>query len=92
MSYPYPRDRHRDRKEKGEAPLKVARQVLAQPDAAIQRAAAGGGPGHDESPEEHVERLRAETAARLSRIARDGEQDRDDRDAGTESADRRSGG
>ena len=29
MSYPYPQDRHRDRKEKGEQPYKDAREAMS---------------------------------------------------------------
>ena len=36
MSYPYPQDRHRDRKEKGEQPYKDAKESLAQSSASIQ--------------------------------------------------------
>lgn len=34
MSYPYPQDRHLDRKEKGEQPYKDAKETLAQQEAA----------------------------------------------------------
>ena len=33
MSYPYPQDRHRDRKEKGDQPYKDAREAVAQQEA-----------------------------------------------------------
>ena len=33
MSYPYPQDRHRDRKEKGEQPYKDAREAMSQNEA-----------------------------------------------------------
>ncbi len=36
MSYPYPQDRHHDRKEKGEQPNKDAREAMSQNDASIQ--------------------------------------------------------
>src|SRR5688572_19333914 len=34
MSFPYPQDRHRDRKEKGEQPYKDAKEAMAQQEAA----------------------------------------------------------
>ena len=34
MSYPYPQDRHLDRKEKGEQPYKDAKEEIARQDAA----------------------------------------------------------
>ena len=34
MSYPYPQDRHRDRKEKGDQPYKDAKEAMAQQEAA----------------------------------------------------------
>ncbi|HYH12091.1 MAG TPA: hypothetical protein VD789_07025 [Thermomicrobiales bacterium] len=39
MSYPYPQDRHRDRKEKGEQPYKDATETFAQNEAEIEREA-----------------------------------------------------
>ena len=36
MSYPYPQDRHRDRKEKGEQPYKDAREAMREQEAALQ--------------------------------------------------------
>ncbi|CAA9548662.1 MAG: hypothetical protein AVDCRST_MAG49-1585 [uncultured Thermomicrobiales bacterium] len=36
MSYPYPQDRHRDRREKGEQPYKDAKESLTQSSATIQ--------------------------------------------------------
>lgn len=39
MSYPYPQDRHRDRKEKGEQPYKDANEAFSQNEAEIDREA-----------------------------------------------------
>ena len=39
MSYPYPQDRHRDRKEKGEQPYKDATEAFNQNEAEIEREA-----------------------------------------------------
>jgi hypothetical protein len=36
MSYPYPQDRHRDRKEKGEHTYKDAKEALTQQEAALE--------------------------------------------------------
>jgi len=40
MSYPYPQDRHRDRKEKGDQPYKDAKESLAGSEAEIRAHAA----------------------------------------------------
>jgi hypothetical protein len=36
MSYPYPQDRHRDRKEKGDQPYQDAKESLAESEADIR--------------------------------------------------------
>ena len=36
MSYPYPQDRHRDRKEKGDQPYKDAKEAMTQQEATEQ--------------------------------------------------------
>lgn len=37
MSYPYPQDRHRDRREKGDQPYEDAREAYAETEAEIDR-------------------------------------------------------
>ena len=61
MSYPYPQDRHLDRKEKGEQPYKDAKEAMSQTNAQIQTEAEAFGEAHrDESEEERARRLNAE--------------------------------
>jgi hypothetical protein len=42
MSYSYPQDRHRDRKEKGDQPYEDARETYAENEAEIERTAPEG--------------------------------------------------
>jgi hypothetical protein len=64
MSYPYPQDRHRDRKEKGEQPYKDAKEAMAQQEAEVegqitaQNAPDIGPTSTDEISDEANERLR----------------------------------
>jgi hypothetical protein len=70
MSYPYPQDRHRDRKEKGEQPYKDAREAMAQQDASIQAGAEAFGEANlRETDEERVARLEDEAVERLREVA-----------------------
>lgn len=55
MSYPYPQDRHRDRKEKGEQPYADAKEALSQQQAELQRDAEAFG---EEQQRESAETLR----------------------------------
>jgi hypothetical protein len=64
MSYPYPQDRHRDRKEKGEQPYKDAREAMRQQEAALQTEAEAFG-------EEHLQREEAERIADMESEAED---------------------
>lgn len=73
MSYPYPQDRHRDRREKGEQPYKDAREEMRERETQLQTEAEAFGelrlrPG-DESDlanleEEAAERMREINASR----------------------------
>jgi len=66
MSYPYPQDRHRDRKEKGEQPYKDAKESMAQSSAQLQTEAEAYGESHrNESVEERDERIATELAERI---------------------------
>jgi hypothetical protein len=69
MSYPYPQDRHRDRKEKGEQPYKDAKESMTQSDAQLQtEAEAYGEARRDESEAEREDRIAAELAERLREV------------------------
>lgn len=69
MSYPYPQDRHRDRKEKGEQPYKDAREAMNETEAELDRQASSRD-GFDvaESEEERHARQEAEASERLAEI------------------------
>jgi hypothetical protein len=83
MSYPYPQDRHLDRKEKGEQPYKDAREAMAQNEAGIQAEAEAFGEEHlRQTDEERMEQLEAEAQARLREVGADRERSRTN-DAGT---------
>jgi hypothetical protein len=64
MSYPYPQDRHRDRKEKGEQPYKDAKESMAQADVELenevsaQNAPDSGPTSTDDVSDEMIDRLR----------------------------------
>jgi hypothetical protein len=82
MSYPYPQDRHLDRKEKGDQPYKDAREAMAQNDASIQAEAEAFGEAHlHQTDEERVEQLEAEAPELLRKVGADREHSRSD-DAG----------
>jgi hypothetical protein len=52
VSYPYPQDRHRDRKEKGEQPYKDAKEAMAQQAEQIQAGAEAFGEARSAETEE----------------------------------------
>ncbi len=69
MSYPYPQDRHLDRKEKGNQPYQDAKQAMAQTEVSIQNEAEAFGEEHrDEIDEERRDRLAIEAADRLRAV------------------------
>ncbi len=69
MSYPYPQDRHRDRKEKGDQPYQDAKEALSQSSANLQaEAEAYGEERRNETEEERNERLTEEAEERLRRV------------------------
>ena len=69
MSYPYPQDRHLDRKEKGNQPYQDAKEAMAQTEARIQSEAEAFGEAHrDETDEERAARLAAEAQERLRQV------------------------
>ena len=69
MSYPYPQDRHRDRKEKGEQPYKDAREAMSQNEADIQaEAEAFGEENLRQTDEERMEQLESEAPDLLRKV------------------------
>ena len=69
MSYPYPQDRHRDRKEKGEQPYKDAREAMSQNEANIQaEAEAFGEENLRLTDEERLEQLASEAPDLLRKV------------------------
>ena len=85
MSYPYPQDRHLDRKEKGDQPYKDAREAMSQNEAQIQAEAEAFGEEHlHQTDEERVAQLEAEAPDLLREVGADRERSRTD-DAGTRS-------
>ena len=83
MSYPYPQDRHRDRKEKGEQPYKDAREAMSQNEAGIQAEAEAFGEEHfRQTDEERMEQLESEAPDLLRRVGTSRERSLTD-DAGT---------
>jgi hypothetical protein len=85
MSYPYPQDRHLDRKEKGDQPYKDAREAMSQNEAHIQAEAEAFGEEHlRQTDEERMEQLESEAPDRLREVGADRERSRAD-DAGTKS-------
>ena len=75
MSYPYPQDRHLDRKEKGDQPYKDAREAMSQNEATIQAEAEAFGEEHLRlSDEERQEQLESEATALLRKVGASREQ------------------
>jgi hypothetical protein len=69
MSYPYPQDRHLDRKEKGDQPYKDAREAISQNEAQIQAEAEAFGEEHlRQTDEERIEQLESEAPALLREV------------------------
>jgi hypothetical protein len=69
MSYPYPQDRHLDRKEKGDQPYKDAREAMAQNEASIQAEAEAFGEEHlRPTDEERMEQLESEAPDLLRKV------------------------
>jgi hypothetical protein len=85
MSYPYPQDRHLDRKEKGEQPYKDAREAMSQNEASIQAEAEAFGEEHlRQTDEERMEHLESEAPVLLRQVGADRERS-SAHDAGTSS-------
>ena len=78
MSYPYPQDRHRDRKDEGEQPYKDAREAMAQQEAEIQAGAESFGEWREaELIEAGLEDLQVRVEERLREV---GESRREERE------------
>ena len=74
MSYPYPQDRNRDRKEKGEQPYTDARQAMTENDASIQaEAEAFGEADLPRTDAERVEHLESAAPSLLRKVGADRE-------------------
>ncbi len=77
MSYPYPQDRHLDRKEKGNQPYKDAREAMSQNEVHIQaEAEAFGEENLRRTDEERLEQLVSEAPDRLREVGADRERSR----------------
>jgi hypothetical protein len=69
MSYPYPQDRHRDRREKGDQPYKDEREAFARNDAELQTQAEEFGESRrEESADQRLGRIEAEAEERLKSV------------------------
>lgn len=70
MSFPYPRDRNRDRREKGEQPYRDARETFTQQEAQEQAEAESELDFQRElSEEEHREEMEREAEERFKQVA-----------------------
>lgn len=67
MSYPYPQDRHIDRKEKGDQPYKDAKEAMAQQDVHIQEQAEAFGEARA-AEDERTARVESEMEERFAEI------------------------
>lgn len=71
MSFPYPQDRSRERRENGEQPYQEAKEALAQGEVQIQiEAEAQGEARRDETDAEFAARLAADAEDRLAEVNR----------------------
>lgn len=68
MSYPYPQDRHRERKEKGDQPYQDAKEALSQQDARLQAEAEA----HGEAKRDEERDLREPSEETLRRLEQTG--------------------
>ena len=72
MSFPYPQDRHRDRKEKGAQPYQDDKEAMRKAESALQSEAEEWGESHQrESDEERTARVEAEMEERLRDVHRE---------------------
>ena len=74
MSYPYPQDRHRDRREKGEQPYKDAREAMTEQESRLQAEAEEFGETHSRPGEApSIEDLEAAAEASMREVNADRE-------------------
>jgi hypothetical protein len=69
MSYPYPQDRHRDRKEKGDQPYEDAKEAFTETQAQIQRDAEAYGEAEQRETAESLRNASPEERKRLLETA-----------------------
>jgi hypothetical protein len=80
MSYPYPQDRHRDRKEKSEQPYKDAKEAMTEGAAQMQNEAEAFGEARQrESEEVRARRIQEESETALHEVSDELERSREDR-------------
>ena len=75
MSYPYPQDRHRDRKEKGDQPYKDATEALTQKEAELEDQASVP---HDEREGETIDEKERAAEERFEDIGEETSRDHDE--------------
>lgn len=72
MSFPYPQDRSREKRTKGEQPYTDAREKLAESERDLETEAIAFGDAHQEADsDERRARLEAEMEQRFAKINRD---------------------
>jgi hypothetical protein len=72
MSYPYPQDRNREQREKGQQPYKDAREKLSQSEHDLENEAIAFGDANQEADsDERRARLEAEMEQRFAKINRE---------------------
>ena len=72
MSYPYPQDRSRDKREKGSQPYQDAKEAMTQEDARLQAEAEAFGEAHpQETDEERRDRMADEARERLRQVGQE---------------------
>ncbi len=71
MSFPYPQDRTRERREKGDQPYQDAKEAMSEKEAELQaKAEAFGEARRDEDDDERGARLASEAEERLAEVNR----------------------
>jgi hypothetical protein len=87
MSYPYPQDRRREQREKGEQPYKDAREVMAEQEADLKAEAEEYGEARAaEGDEERMHRLKAEAEESMREVGVDRQQGRHGVSGGAETS------
>ncbi len=68
MSYPYPEDRSRERREKGEQPYKDNRETMAEEEVKLQTEAEAFGEARSADDRAAAERLKSQVVQRMREI------------------------